>query len=114
MNYRYLILAMTVLFVSARAFAGLEHASVVAQVVKHVVPYDSFVWNDNSDTEEVIVLVGVNETGLVQELGVEQTTGHLFARSKFDKVHKLTIEPFLFEGKEIKASFAPARRVSKS
>ncbi len=113
MNNRYLIVAMTVLFASFRVFGGMEHASVVAQVVKHVVPYDIQVWNDDFNGEEIIILVGVNETGLVQELGVEQTTGELFARSKFDTVHKLQIEPFVFEGEVMQLPFQ-SESVSRS
>lgn len=103
MNNRNLLIAVIGLFVASSAFAGMAHSPIITQVIKHVIPYDTYVWDDNSS--EVVVLVRVNETGHVQELGVESTTGTVIARSKLETVRLLQIEPFLFEGREIVCSF---------
>ena len=112
MNNRKLILALIGVIATVPAFAGVEHASFVAQVVKHVVPYESFVWNDGSS--EVIVLVRVNETGLVQELGVETTTGQIRTRSEFDRVSLLKMEPLLIEGEVFGSRYSSAGQTKES
>lgn len=97
MNNRNLLIAAVGLFAAIPAFAGIGHSAVVAQVIKHVIPYDTFVWSD--DSNEVIVLMEVKEVGRVQELAVETTTGAVMTKSKFDQIQLLKMEPFLFEGK---------------
>ncbi len=102
MNNRKLITVAMGLLTAVTAHAMTSSAPVVTQVVKHVVPYDKIVWS--GDSTQIIAMIGVKETGLVQELGVETTTGMIFPRSQFTTVRKLEPEPFLFEGKEVAIS----------
>jgi len=105
-------MALAVLMGTFNVIATNVHSSAIAQVVKHVVPYDSFVWTD--DSSEVVVLVRINETGLVQELGVEQMTGKLYAKSEFDTIHRLQIEPFIFEGRTFGTRYSQRGYVGES
>lgn len=112
MNNRNLLIAAVALFVAIPAFAGVGHTAIVAQVIKHVVPYDTYVWSD--DSSEVIMLVGVKETGQVQELAIEQTTGVVMTKSKFDQISLLQIEPFQVDGKEYGFSSVKALETKES
>jgi hypothetical protein len=97
MNNRKLITVAIGLLMAYSAHAVSASAPVVTQVVKHVIPYDTIVWS--GDSTQIIAMIGVKETGLVQELGVESTTGMIRPRSQFATVRKLEPDPFLFEGK---------------
>ena len=99
MNNRKLTTVALGLLMAVSANAMTSTAPVVTQVVKHVVPYDKIVWS--GDSTQIIAMIGVKETGLVQELGVETTTGMILPRSQFTTVRKLEPEPFLFEGKKV-------------
>ena len=102
MNNRNLIAVAIGLLTAVTAHAMTTSAPVVTQVVKYVVPYDQIVWS--GDSTQIIAMIEVKETGLVQELGVETTTGMVQSRSQFTTVRMLKLEPFLFEGKEIELS----------
>jgi len=102
MNNRKLTTVALGLLLAVSANAMTSTAPVVTQVVKHVVPYDKIVWS--GDSTQIIAMIGVKETGLVQELGVETTTGMILPRSQFTTVRKLELEPFLFEGKALELS----------
>ena len=107
-----MLIAAVGLFSAISAFAGVGHSAVVAQVIKHVVPYDVYVWSD--DSSEVIMLVGVHETGRIQDLAVEQLSGTLMTKSSFDQIRSLKIEPILFEGKEYGISLGTSESVKES
>ncbi|MEQ9823102.1 MAG: hypothetical protein ABQ298_01825 [Puniceicoccaceae bacterium] len=112
MNNRKPIAVAIGLLVAVAAQAVTPSAPVVTQVVKHVVPYDTIVWS--GDSTQIIAMIGVKETGLVQELGVESTTGMILPRSQFTTVRKLALEPFLFEGKEVAVASSKARGSNES
>ncbi len=112
MNNRNLITVAIGLLTAVTAHAMTTSAPVVTQVVKHVVPYDQIVWS--GDSTQIIAMIGVKETGLVQELGVESTTGMVLSRSKFSTVRMLELEPFLFEGKEFELSGSKSQITNES
>jgi len=112
MNNRKLITVAIGLLMAVSANAMTSSAPVVTQVVKHVVPYDKIVWS--GDSTQIIAMIGVKETGLVQELGVETTTGMILPLSQFTTVRKLEIEPFLFEGKKLGLSGKTTRSSNES
>jgi hypothetical protein len=102
MNIRNLLIATFGLALLVSPCWGIGSLTAVAPLVKHVVPYDRYVWGDESG--EVVVLVQSRVVGLVQELCVESSTGKLHPRSAFDTVHLMRIEPFLFEGIDLLAA----------
>lgn len=99
MNNRNLITVAIGLLMAVSANAMTSSVPVVTQVVKHVVPYDKIVWS--GDSTQIIAMIGVKETGLVQELGVVSTTGMILPQSQFTSIRKLEPALFLFEGKEV-------------
>jgi hypothetical protein len=112
MNNRSLLTVIIGLITAFHAHAGMEQLAVVTQLVKHVIPYEQFVWGDEST--EIIVLVRSKEIGLVQELGVDQTTGVILPRSKFDVVRLMRMEPFVLDGKEFYAAAGRLAGTSES
>jgi hypothetical protein len=112
MNNRSLLTVIIGLISAFHAHAGMEQVAVVTQLVKHVIPYERFVWSD--DSTEITVLVRAKEIGLVQELGVEQTTGMILPRSRFNMVRLMRMEPFVLDGKEFFAAVGLPAGTSES
>lgn len=101
MNNRNLLIAALGLIASIPAFAGAEREPAATDVVKQVIPAETYDWNDDS-TE--VNLVRRNEIGVVQEVDVVEVFNSIFAQPKYDTVWLLDAEPFLFEGKEFGTS----------